>query len=335
MSRNATKDVSEGATESATPPATARATESATRTKARTTARTPARTPTHASGGAKKSATASATKPSAMSDDAAPRTSTRPSYNEGTQSIQRAIAVLREIAAHNPRGMRLVDIATRLQIERATAHRIMKGLSVYGMTVRDPQTHHYRIGPTAYSLGLAASVHYSLAETCEPSLLRLAEATGDSAFLLVRSGYDAVCLRRVEGSFPLQTHTFDTGTRRPLGAGAGALALLTVLSDDEIEHIIETNMSRMEGYRDRDPTALRAAITESRALGYGINQELQISGICAIGMAVPVTQGTPYVALSVASSTARMRARRDELAKLLSAEVKQLAKLLVNHPPWM
>jgi DNA-binding IclR family transcriptional regulator len=256
-------------------------------------------------------------------------------FTEGTQSIQRAIDVLREIAAHNPRGMRLVDIASRLRIERATAHRIMKGLSVYGMTFRDPATNHYKLGPLAHSLGLAASIHYSLSEACEPSLLRLAEATGDSAFLLVRSGYDAVCLRRVEGSFPLQAHTFDIGTRRPLGAGAGAMALLTVLPEDELEHVIEVNMPRMEGYRDRDPEALRAAIAESRALGYGVNQELQTAGICAIGMVVPVSQGTPNVALSVASSSSRMRTRRDELAQLLSKEVCRLGKVLVNQPQWI
>jgi DNA-binding IclR family transcriptional regulator len=269
---------------------------------------------------------------------AAPRSAPRKSqatYTEGTQSIQRAIAVLREIAAHSPRGMRLVDIAAKLQIERATAHRIMKGLNVYGMTMRDPRTNHYKLGPAVHALGLASSVHYSLAEVCEPSLIRLAEASGDSIFLMVRSGYDAVCLRRVEGSFPLQTHSLDTGTRRPLGAGAGALALLTVLEDSEIEHIIEVNTPRLEGYRIKEPEALRIAVEQSRQLGYGMNQELQTPGICAIGMVVPLAHGVPYVALSIASSSSRMRTRRDELAALLTTEVTQLAKLLANQPPWI
>ena len=257
------------------------------------------------------------------------------SYTEGTQSIQRAIAVLREIAAHGQRGMRLVDIAAKLQIERATAHRIMKGLNVYGMTMRDPQTNHYRLGPAVHELGLASSIHYSLAEACEPSLIRLAEASGDSTFLMVRSGYDAVCLRRVEGSFPLQTHSLDTGTRRPLGAGAGALALLTVLEDSEIEHIIQVNTPRLEGYRITEPEALRTAVEQSRALGYGMNQELQTAGICAIGMVVPVMEGVPYVALSIASSSSRMRTRREELRELLAAEVTQLSRLLTHQPPWI
>lgn len=266
---------------------------------------------------------------------AAPSRKAGPAFTEGTQSIQRAIAVLREIACHTPRGMRLADIATTLEIERATAHRIMKGLSFHGMAVRDPRTNHYRLGPTVHALGLATTPHYTLAEVCEPTLTRLAEATGDSTFLLVRSGYDAVCLRRMEGSFPLQAHTLDTGVRRPLGGGGGALALLMALPDAEIDHIIEANARRMQSYRDLSPARLRAAIARSREVGYAINDEQLMAGVSAIGMTIPTAHGMPYVAISVASATSRMKVRAQEIVQLLAPEVAQLGRLLANQPPWV
>jgi DNA-binding IclR family transcriptional regulator len=41
-----------------------------------------------------------------------------------------------------------------------------------------------------------------LRERCRPALLRLGASLGDSVFLLVRAGFDAMCLDRWEGPFP-------------------------------------------------------------------------------------------------------------------------------------
>ncbi len=56
-----------------------------------------------------------------------------------------------------------------------------------------------------------------------PSLLRLSTTFNDTVFLLVRSNFDAVCLDRVEGPFPIRSFTGDIGGKVPLGIGQGAL----------------------------------------------------------------------------------------------------------------
>src|SRR3954468_6217776 len=78
------------------------------------------------------------------------------SHPRGTQTIHRAVAMLREIAAFQ-KGMRLVDIASAMGLERPTAHRIVKGLVSQGMVMQDPATKCYRLGHVVYELGLAAS----------------------------------------------------------------------------------------------------------------------------------------------------------------------------------
>ena len=40
------------------------------------------------------------------------------------------------------------------------------------------------------------------------------------------SGADAVCIDRRLGSYPVKTLTVEVGTKRPLGIGAGSLAIL-------------------------------------------------------------------------------------------------------------
>ncbi|MGH8649199.1 MAG: helix-turn-helix domain-containing protein, partial [Burkholderiales bacterium] len=47
----------------------------------------------------------------------------------GTQSIERALTLLREIAAHNRSGSRLLDLATRTGLQRPTVHRMLKCLT--------------------------------------------------------------------------------------------------------------------------------------------------------------------------------------------------------------
>jgi DNA-binding IclR family transcriptional regulator len=55
----------------------------------------------------------------------------------------------------------------------------------------------------------------------------------------VRSGYDAVCIARVQGTYPIQTPAVPIGSRQPLGVNSGGLALLSALSEREVEEIIE------------------------------------------------------------------------------------------------
>jgi DNA-binding IclR family transcriptional regulator len=214
----------------------------------------------------------------------------------GTQSIHRAITILREIAARSQMGLRLADIADALALERPTAHRIVKGLVAQGMVAQDPVTKRYRLGHVVYELGLAATPHYNLKEICQPALHRLAEKSGDSVFLVARSGLDAVCIDRIEGSYPIQTRTLNIGGRRPLGIGAGSVALLMAMTPAEIDHAINANAARFATFSQLTPDRLRKALKLSTETGYAINIEDVLPGVTAIGMAIRPPQGNrvPY-----------------------------------------
>ncbi len=246
----------------------------------------------------------------------------------GTQSIHRAVTMLREIAAFQ-NGMRLVDIASAMSLERPTAHRIVKGLMSQGMVMQDPSTKCYRLGHVVYELGLAASPYFNLKEVCQPTLLRLAERTADSAFLVVRSGFDAVCIERIEGSYPIRARTLDVGMRRPLGIGAGSVALLLGLGDAEIERIIAVNSPRLKSFGLLTGDRLREVIAKSRAVGYSINEEDVLPGVAAIGAPIVTRSGQPYAAISIAGIASRFgEPRRTELSTMLLKEARALARKL-------
>ena len=57
----------------------------------------------------------------------------------GTQSIERALTLMREIAAHNRTGSRLLDLASRTGLQRPTVHRMLKCLTLENMVQQDPR----------------------------------------------------------------------------------------------------------------------------------------------------------------------------------------------------
>jgi DNA-binding IclR family transcriptional regulator len=166
----------------------------------------------------------------------------------GAQGVHRVADLLRAIASHDAAGARLLDLARQCRLEPPTTHRLLKALDAEGLVARDPSARTYTLGPLTFELGLAAAHHFRARDLCAQALQAIAEHTGDTVFLSMRSGLDTVCIDRREGRFPIKTLTLDVGTRRPLGLGAGGLALLAALDDAEIDAVLGANAWRLAAY---------------------------------------------------------------------------------------
>ena len=246
----------------------------------------------------------------------------------GTQSIERSLSLLREIAAHNRGGSRLLDLASRTGLQRPTVHRMLKCLAAENMVQQDSDSHRYFLGSMVFELGLTAALRFNLREICHPALARVAEATGDTVFLTQRSGLDAVCLDRHEGAFPIKTFTLEIGMRRPLGVGIGTLAILAELQEEEIRHIIASNAPRLSEH-GLTPNSLLSQIKKAQKLGYAVRETPTLAGVRSIGQALHNRSGVPFAALSVSAISSRMTEKRvAELAILLKNEARLIEKQL-------
>ncbi len=248
----------------------------------------------------------------------------------GTQSIERALLLLREIAAHNRSGSRLLDLATRTSLQRPTVHRMLKCLAHEGMVQQDAETHRYFLGAMAFELGLTAAPRFNLREICHPAMTRIAEATGDTVFLTQRSGLDAVCVDRHEGTFPIKTFTLEVGMRRPLGIGIGSLAILATLPDDEARSIIASNEPRLPEHGLNGSTLLSQA-RKAQKLGYAVRETPTLAGVRSIGQVLRNQSGMPFAALSISAISSRMADRRvQELAVILRNESRLIERQIAN-----
>lgn len=243
---------------------------------------------------------------------------------QGAQGTVRIAALLRIVAAHNANGMKLNEIGRMAGLEQSTAHRIVSALHSVDFLSRDPQTRRYHLGPLLYELFTTAFPHFNIREICLPSMMSLANRLGDTVYLTVRSGFDGICVERQEGSYPIRTCTVDVGQRRPLGVGAGNLALLSALKDMEVNTILEHNAGRYEAF-GLSPEAVRKSIAKVRKQEYVHQNAVTSTEVKAVALPIRGRTGHPFGALSMTAINARMTdqrakevlaALRDEIAMI-------------------
>lgn len=245
---------------------------------------------------------------------------------DSLSSVRRALRLLRIMAACDVDGMRLKDIAEAAGCGEPTAHRALRDLMAEGFVEQASGGKRYRLALDFFVMAAKAGQVGGLRELARPALLRLSATLSDTIFLLVRHGYDAVCLDRIEGPFPIRSFTGDIGGKVPLGIGQGSLAMLAHLPDDEREAVIRFNMPRLLDRGFFDEAALRSAIATARSQGWvNLNTGL-ISGMA--GVAVPVfdAEGRVVAALSVGTLAERLgQDRLPNIVAILAAEARNLS----------
>ncbi len=247
-------------------------------------------------------------------------------------SLRRGVMLLKILATAGARGLALTELAARADLPHPTVHRVLRQLSDERLVARNDELKRYRLGPLAFELGMAGATMYDLRDLCEEVMDRLSAETGDTVYLVVRSGFDAVCMHRHEGSFPIRTLVLDVGSRRPLGVGAGGLALLAALDDEERSEVIERIGPKLSGFHGVTTSFLERASTRTRQEGVAIVQDTVNLGVSAVGQAFRDGMGQPLGALSVAALSHRMtRSRLLHIGTMLKDGCTDIEKRLRVH----
>lgn len=233
-------------------------------------------------------------------------------------SLKRGVRLLRLLATAGAGGSALTELAAQAGLPHPSAHRVLKQLQAERLVEHHPDTRRYRLGPLAFELGLAASTQFDMRDLCEAAMQRLASVSADTVYLVGRSGFDAVCLHRVEGAFPIRTLVLEVGSRRPLGVGAGGLAVLAAVGREERQAIVERVAPQLPAFGGLDAERLARACERTREAGFSTVSGTVNAGVTAVGMALRNGMGHPVGALSVAAMSQRLGPeRRREVAEWL------------------
>jgi IclR family transcriptional regulator, acetate operon repressor len=139
-----------------------------------------------------------------------------------TRTVERALALLGEVAEHS--ALTLSGCARRTGLAPSTALRLLRTLEASGFVTRTAAGL-YSPGNRLVRLGALALGRQSLVGEVRPSLQRIVERTGESAYFVIRGTDDtAIYLAMVEGTHAIR-HTSWVGRAIALEDLAVASAL--------------------------------------------------------------------------------------------------------------
>ncbi|CAM3512019.1 IclR family transcriptional regulator [Bordetella sputigena] len=250
--------------------------------------------------------------------------------SDAVQSVGRAIRLLRLVCGRRGGAARLSELISEGGLNKPTTHRLLKQLVQSGMLMQ-ARDHRYYLGPTALELGYSADHGFPIRERAAPVLAEIARVTEDSVFLVVRVGWDSLCVARHMGAYPVKVFTVEPGHRQPMGVGAAGLAMLAALPAHEQELALNAIEPQLVRYPRLTAERLRSLIEVTRSKGWSAASDVAIEGVSAVGVPLLDRTGMPFAALSVGAVSLRMtKARGAYVAAMLIEHAKTLENSLLD-----
>ncbi len=253
----------------------------------------------------------------------------------GAQTVRRAIDVMRFLATGGANGWALGDVVDASGLTKGTAHRLLSTLIAEEMVEQEEATRRYRLRVDLLGLRPDLGWYEPLRHLTIPILRELASELGDTVFLTVRSGFDALCVACELGGFPIRTFPYNVGERRPLGVGASGLAMLGALDQASVDRVLRFNRGRLRAHKNFSPDELQALVERTRRHGYAVIDGLIVPGMVALGIAFTDLAQRPIMAVSAAGiadrlpqsrwpeMVAALHRARDAIDKVVHADLRR------------
>ena len=172
-----------------------------------------------------------------------------------------------------------------MDLDKATVYRLLSTLAVAGYVTKVEVSGRYRLTSRLSELAGKSAAPRSLMELALPYMRELARAAGETVYVAVINGDEAVFLDKVEGEQTIRVHT-PNGSRIPLHAGSAAKALLAFQSVDVIDRVLG-RLTPVTPFTIVNPTALRRELAAIRKNGFAIGEQEWREGVSRHRRACP------------------------------------------------
>jgi DNA-binding IclR family transcriptional regulator len=238
-----------------------------------------------------------------------------PEARPGTQSVVRAIIVLKTLAK-STESYGITELGTATGLSKATVFRLLGALETEGMVSRDSTSGSYRLGPELITLGASALSTANLRSVAHDQLTRLSQETGETSTLEVLLSGEVLILDEVQGRFLLGT-TPEIGRHWPAHATSTGKLLLAFAPP------LPTTMRLVKsGPRTIvSRTELAKELARVRRVGYAIAVDELEAGFVALAAPIRNHTGAVVAAMSINGPAVRLTAarRKDLLTPLCDA----------------
>jgi len=222
-----------------------------------------------------------------------------------TPALDRALALLELVSSH-PEGVMQSEIRKELGFTANLVFRLTKSLVGHGYLECDEQSRRFILTGKLLALAQPRSEDRSLVQMAQESLRWLRDATGESAHIGVRSGFDCVVLDRVVGPHLFKCYV-EAGAHGPLHSGAPGKAMLAWLSEEELDSTLkQMPMHAVTPNTITSRVAFARHLKLVRSRGYATDFGETLLGHHCLGAPVFDAEGRPLAAIWITAPAARL-----------------------------
>lgn len=220
-------------------------------------------------------------------------------------ALLRAIEIL-EFVSQAERQPQLAEICRAVDLPKATVFRILSTLEHAGFVAKEPGAKRYGCGNRLHELSLRVLQNSPARSPRHAILEELVEEIGETCNLTVPDAHTVMYIDRVEAAWPLRV-ALGVGSRVPLYASASGKLFLSHMSRRSLERFVEsTPLVRYTEKTLADPSKLVSALDEIRRVGYAVDNEEYLHGICCLAVPVRNREGAVVAALAAHGPVERM-----------------------------
>jgi DNA-binding IclR family transcriptional regulator len=233
------------------------------------------------------------------------------------RALAKAVFLLEQLADEREATPR--RLAELIDEPRTTTYRLLRSLEALDLVEAGAQPGSYRLGWKLMRLGAAVVERLDERQAALPVMERIHEHVGETVFLLVRRGLNAVCIERLEG-LRVQSLALRLGGSLPLHVGAGPRALLAFEPEAAWDTYVDEGGLDVPTETVTAPKALYRELAETRERGYAVSDEDVTPGIASLGAPILDYTGNVRAALSIGGMK----------SLVLGSERRKFVELLVD-----
>jgi DNA-binding IclR family transcriptional regulator len=246
-------------------------------------------------------------------------------------STVRCFQVL-ELLAEDPFELSVSDIAHRLSMPRASAHRLCKTLVEGGFIEPVPASKRYSLTPKSLWVGSGYLRHSSIYRAAFFPMQSLAKQIPGTAQLGVFSEGKVLFIHSV--GYPGSTEAFaDVGLKRALHATASGKLFLAEMPLDKVEQLMSQGVER---YTERTTVSfvqLKEELKQIAAKGYAVNDEELLPGYLALAAPVFDSGGSMVGTISITVASDHKHLGYDSPHAVLLCEAARMTSLQLGYHP--
>lgn len=246
-----------------------------------------------------------------------------------TGSLAKGLAVLAVFGPDNP-SMGVSEIARLVQINRATAYRIVSALTSLGFLEqidRGGGRREYRPGLKVLLLGRAALESLELPELALPYLQQLQAQVGETVNMAILDGASIVYILRLKTDIIVNIRLF-VGSRLSAHCTSMGKAMLAFLPEDELDAILaQIEYQQLTERTARGREQLLSDLENVRRLGFAVNDQELALGLRSV--ASPVFNRHRVVA-AVNIAVPAGRVGYDRVSQDLGPAIRNTAQRISN-----